>query len=127
MKRRRFLVLWVLAVAATTSAFVLHLALRGRIVDVGYRLGKARSEQARLREVERVLKLEAASHQTPQRVEMVARQLLHMTSPPAERVIPLRPIRARKKATKAGKSKAPTPARKRVSSEGPANPGGGRR
>src|SRR5262245_38794199 len=64
--------------------------MRGKTVDLGYRLGRARAEQARLREVKRVLSLEAASNETPQRVEMVARTLLGMTPPPAERVIPLR-------------------------------------
>ena len=90
MKQRPFLALWTLAVVATVAAFVLHLALRGRTVDLGYRLGRARGEQARLREVKRVLSLEAASYQTPQRVEMVARSLLGMTPPPAERVISVR-------------------------------------
>lgn len=90
MRQRRFLLLWTLAVAATVAAFVVHLALRGRTVDLGYRLGKSRAEQARLREVKRVLELEAASYQTPRRVEMVARTLLGMTPPPPEKVIPLR-------------------------------------
>lgn len=90
MRQRRFLLLWTLAVAATVSAFCVHLALRGRTVDLGFRLGKARAEQARLREVKRVLELEAASYQTPQRVEMVARTLLGMTPPPPEKVIPIR-------------------------------------
>ncbi|WP_437625087.1 hypothetical protein [Sorangium sp. So ce1151] len=90
MKQRPFLVLWTLAVAATVAAFVVHLALRGRTVDLGYKLGRARAEQARLREVKRVLSLEAASYETPQRVEMVARTLLGMTPPPPERVIPVR-------------------------------------
>ncbi|WP_438018974.1 cell division protein FtsL [Sorangium sp. So ce315] len=90
MTQRPFLALWTLAVAATVAAFVVHLALRGRTVDLGYRLGRARAEQARLREVKRVLSLEAASHETPQRVEMVARTLLGMTPPPPERVIPVR-------------------------------------
>jgi cell division protein FtsL len=84
---RPFLSIWTLAVVATVAAFVLHLALRGRTVDLGYRLGRARAEQARLREVKRVLSLEAASYETPQRVEMVARTLLGMTPPPPERVI----------------------------------------
>ena len=87
---RPFLAIWTLAVAATVAAFVLHLALRGRTVDLGYRLGRARAEQARLREVKRVLSLEAASYETPQRVEMVARTLLGMTPPPPERVIVVR-------------------------------------
>jgi hypothetical protein len=90
MKQRPFLVLWTLAVAAASTAFVLHLAFRGRTVELGYKLGKARAEQARLREVKRVLSLEAASYRTPQRVEMVARSLLGMSAPPAQRVIALR-------------------------------------
>ena len=69
MKRKHpFLILWTLAVAATVTAFVMHLALRGRNVELGYDLGKARGEQARLREVKRVLELEAASYETPQRL-----------------------------------------------------------
>jgi cell division protein FtsL len=90
VKQRPFLALWTLAVVATVTAFVVHLALRGRTVDLGYKLGRARAEQARLREVKRVLSLEAASYETPQRVEMVARTLLGMTPPPPERVIALR-------------------------------------
>ena len=90
MKQRPFLALWTLAVVATVVAFVLHLGLRGRTVDVGYKLGKARKEQARLREMKRVLSLEAASYRTPERVEMVARTLLGMTPPPPERVVVLK-------------------------------------
>jgi cell division protein FtsL len=86
---RPFLVLWTLAVAATVLAFVLHLALRGKNVQLGYELGKARGEQAQLREVKRVLELEAASYETPQRVEVVARTLLGMQAPEAERIIPI--------------------------------------
>lgn len=90
MKQRPFLALWSLAVVATVAAFIVHLGLRGKIVDLGYKLGRARAEQGRLREVKRVLSLEAASYETPQRVEMVARTLLGMTPPPPERVIPVR-------------------------------------
>lgn len=90
MKQRPFVALWTVAVIATVAAFVVHLALRGRTVDLGYKLGKARAEQARLREVKRVLSLEAASYETPQRVEYVARTLLGMGPPPPERVIALK-------------------------------------
>jgi cell division protein FtsL len=86
---RPFLILWTLAVTATVAAFVLHLALRGKNVQLGYELGKARGEQAHLREVKRVLELEAASYETPQRVEMVARTLLGMQAPEADRIIPI--------------------------------------
>jgi cell division protein FtsL len=85
--RPAFLPLWTLAVAATVSAFVVHLALRGRTVELGYDLGRARTEQARLREVRRVLELEAASYKTPERVEIVARSLLGMEPPPPERIV----------------------------------------
>jgi cell division protein FtsL len=87
--RPAFLPLWTLAVAATVSAFVVHLALRGRTVQLGYELGRARQEQAHLREVRRVLELESASYKTPERVEIVARTLLGMEPPPPERIIAL--------------------------------------
>jgi len=90
LSQRRFMLLWTLAVAATASSFVVHLALRGKTVDVGYRLGKARAEQSRLRETKRVLELEVTSYQTPQRVEKVARTLLAMTPPSPDRVIPIK-------------------------------------
>ncbi|MSP24535.1 MAG: hypothetical protein EXR75_05095 [Myxococcales bacterium] len=90
MKQRRFVVLWTLAVATASTAFVVHLALRGKIVDVGYRLGKSRVEQARLRETKHVLELEATSHMTPKRVELVARTLLGMNPPSPERVFPIK-------------------------------------
>ncbi|MFO0658558.1 MAG: cell division protein FtsL [Polyangiaceae bacterium] len=83
---RPFLVLWVVAVSAAVAAFVLHLALRNRTMQLGYELGKARAEQARMREVRRVLELEVASYQTPQRVEVVARTLLGMTPPSPDRI-----------------------------------------
>lgn len=87
-----FLPLWTLAVAATASAFVMHLALRGRTVQLGYELGHARQEQARLREVERVMELEAASYRTPERIEIVARTLLGMEAPSSERIVSLVPL-----------------------------------
>jgi cell division protein FtsL len=86
---RAFVPLWTAAVVATVSAFVLHLALRGKTVALGYELGHARAEQARLREVKRVLQVESASYKTPERVEIVARTLLAMEPPQPSRVIPL--------------------------------------
>lgn len=88
-RARIFLVHWTLAVLATVSAFVVHLAMRGRTVALGYELGKARTEQARLREVKRVLELESASYKTPERVEVVARSLLGMEPPGPDRIVNL--------------------------------------
>lgn len=87
--RRAFLPIWTLAIAATVSAFVVHLALRGRTVQLGYELGRSRQEQARLREVKRVLEVEAASYKTPERVEIIARTLLGMEPPTPDRIVPL--------------------------------------
>jgi cell division protein FtsL len=84
-----FIALWTLAVTASVCAFVLHLAMRGRTVALGYELGRARAEQARLREVKRVLQVEAASYKTPERVEIVARTLLGMEPPAPDRIVPL--------------------------------------
>lgn len=91
-RSRTFLVMWTLAVLATASAFVVHLALRGRTVALGYEIGRSRAEQARLREVKRVLELESASYQTPERVEMVSRTLLGMEPPTPDRVVILAPV-----------------------------------
>lgn len=90
-RHRPFLALWTLAVCATTAAFVLFLAMRSRSMHLGYELGRARSEQSRLREARRVLELEVASYQTPQRVEAVARALLGMAPPTPDRVIAIAP------------------------------------
>ncbi len=86
---RPFLTLWTLAVAASVLAFVVHLAMRGRTMALAYELGQKRAEQARLREIKRVLELEVASYQTPQRVEIVARTTLRMEPPAPERIINL--------------------------------------
>ena len=86
---KAFLPLWTVAIAATVAAFVVHLALRGRTVQLGYELGRTHQEQARLREVKRVLELEAASYKTPGRVEIVARTLLGMESPTSDRIVSL--------------------------------------
>jgi hypothetical protein len=81
------LALWTLAVIAVTASFVLYLALRVKSVELGYELGRAHGRVARLREVKRVLELELSSHKTPERVDLVARTLLGMSEPTADRII----------------------------------------
>jgi cell division protein FtsL len=88
-KPRAFVAVWTLAIAAAVCAFTLHLALRGKTLALGYELGRAHAEQARLREVQRVLQVEAASYKTPERVEVVARTLLGMETPGPDRIIAL--------------------------------------
>lgn len=84
--RTPFLVLWTLAVIAATAAFVLHLATRVQAVELGYELGRSHAHVARLREVRRVLELEVSSHNTPERVDFVARTLLGMSEPSKDRI-----------------------------------------
>ena len=89
MSHRAFLPLWTVATIAAVAAFILHLAMRGKTIALGYELGRARAEQARLREVKRVLQVEAASYKTPERVELVARTLLGMEPAPPDRIVAL--------------------------------------
>ncbi|HET9953287.1 MAG TPA: hypothetical protein VFQ61_02220 [Polyangiaceae bacterium] len=85
-EERTFLALWVLAVAAATAAFVLHLGLRVRSVELGYELGRVHARVQRLREVKHVLEVELFSHKTPERVDFVARTLLGMSEPTPDRI-----------------------------------------
>lgn len=108
-RARIFLFNWTLAVVATVSAYCVHLAMRGRTVALGYELGKARNEQARLREVKRVLELESASYKTPERVEIVARSLLGMEPPGPERIVSTSSRAFDSAATDKQASQVPTP------------------
>jgi cell division protein FtsL len=85
-EERTFLLLWTLAVAAATAAFVLHLGLRVRSVELGYELGRVHAHVQRLREVRHVLEVELGSQKTPERVDFVARTLLGMSEPTADRI-----------------------------------------
>lgn len=91
MKRRPFLVVWTFAVAAATSAFTVYLALRMRSIELGYELGRSHAHLGRLREVKRVLELERASYETPERVDLVARTVLGMGEPQPDRMLPAGP------------------------------------
>ena len=81
-----FLVLWTLAVIASSASFLFYLAVRVESVEHGYELGKSYAEVARLREVERVLELEQAAHNTPERIELLGRSLFLMEEPQVSRV-----------------------------------------
>jgi cell division protein FtsL len=87
MKGRPFLVVWTLAVTAATTAFTVHLALRMRSIELGYEIGRSHAHLGRLREVKRVLELERASHETPERIDLVARSVLGMSEPSADRIL----------------------------------------
>jgi cell division protein FtsL len=86
---RGFLLLWTFAVAAATAAFVLHLGLRLRNIELGYALSEARATQVSFLEKRRVLQLENASLRTPARIDSIARDVLGMDVPGYDRVIPV--------------------------------------
>jgi len=115
---RVFLTLWTLAILAATAAFVLHLGLRVRSVELGYELGRAHARVARLREVRHVLELEVASHKTPERVDFVARTLLGMSEPTADRILPAGRRPAPDAAQAQAQAQTQTPAQT-VETEGP--------
>jgi hypothetical protein len=50
-------------------------------------MGHIHAQLGRLREVRRVLELEVASYQTPERVDLVARTLLGMAPPGVDRML----------------------------------------
>ena len=83
-----FLLLWTLAVIAATAAFVFHVAVRVRSIELGYQLGRKHAEVARLREVKRVLELERSAHETPERIDLIGRSLLGMEEPSQDRILP---------------------------------------
>jgi len=82
-----FVICWTLAVAAASAAFCVHLTLRVRAIELGYEMGRIHAQLGRLREVRRVLELEVASYQTPERVDLVARTLLGMAPPGVDRML----------------------------------------
>ncbi len=82
-----FLVLWTLAVIATACSFLFYLTVRVETIENGYALGKAYAELSRMREAERVLELERAAHNTPERVDLIGRSLLFMEEPEGSRVL----------------------------------------
>jgi hypothetical protein len=55
-------------------------------VELGYELGRAHAHVQRLREVRHVLEVELGSQRTPERVDFVARTLLGMSEPTADRI-----------------------------------------
>ena len=84
--------LWTVAVAAATAAFCVFLTLRVRAIEMGYELGRVHGQLGRLREVRRVLELEVASYQTPERVDLVARTLFGMAEPGVDRMLRAGPL-----------------------------------
>jgi cell division protein FtsL len=82
-----FLLLWTMAVAASTAAFCVLLTLRVRAIEMGYELGRMHGQLGRMREVRRVLELEVASYQTAERIDLVARTLFRMDQPESDRML----------------------------------------
>ena len=88
--------LWVVAVLATATAFVVHLTIRFETVRLGYEVSEARDEQRKLIQDHRLLSLEAATLRQAGRIETVARRSLNMDSPTASQVIHMKDGRPEK-------------------------------
>lgn len=87
--RRRFILLFAASVAAVAVASVGYLALRFETVRLGYEVAEARKVQRRLIEERRELEVEAASLRQPRRIESIAREVLDMTTPGPDRIVPM--------------------------------------
>ena len=108
-----FVVCWTLAVAAASAAFCVHLTLRVRAIELGYEMGRIHTQLGRLREVRRVLELEVASYQTPERVDLVARTLFGMAPPGVDRMLHAAPLpKVLDAEREAGRGSAPLTARR---------------
>lgn len=89
MSRRRFIGLWLAAVIASAAAFVVHLTMRFENVRLGYAVSDLRAEQRRLLEARRALEIEAETLRDPERIERIARELLHMEPASPARIVPM--------------------------------------
>lgn len=89
MSRRRFIGLWLAAVVASAAAFVVHLTMRFENVRLGYAVSELRTEQRRLLEARRALEIEAETLRDPERIERIARELLHMETATSARIVPV--------------------------------------
>ena len=118
-----FVLCWTLAVTASAAALCVHLTLRVRAIELGYEMGRVHTQLGRLREVRRVLELEVASYQTPERVDLVARTLFGMAPPGVDRMLQGRTLPNVLDAEReAGRTKA---SGSRASRSGDAVPAGG--
>lgn len=91
MSRRRFIGLWLAAVVASAAAFIVHLTMRFENVRLGYAVDELRTEQRRLLEARRALEIEAETLRDPERIERIARELLHMETATPARIVPIGP------------------------------------
>lgn len=87
MSGRLSLVVWALAVAAATAAFVVHLSIRLETVALGYEVGRQRALHTERLERRRVLTIEAATLRAPGRVERIAKDTLGMSVPGHDRIV----------------------------------------
>lgn len=94
---RRLLALWMAAIVASATAFVVHLALRFETVRLGYEVGAARREERRLLEARRLLAIEAATLRQASRIEALARDSLGMEVARPEAIVWMRSPGAKRK------------------------------
>ncbi len=77
--RLLFRLLFLLAFMAILSLF--YIWSRVQVLQYGYEINELRSKQQQMIELNKKLKLEVATLKSPQRIEQIASQQLHMASP----------------------------------------------
>ena len=75
----------ILSLAGLTYAWSAY-----RVVQLGYRISRLETEQARAHDLNRKLRIELVSLRSPERIEKIAKTKLGLINPPADRVVILR-------------------------------------
>lgn len=85
--KARFLKYWVMAVAAMTLAFGVHLQMLSENAHMSYQLADLKLKEERLKAQRNLLALEAATLRQVDRVETIARGAFGMEVPPSSHVV----------------------------------------
>ena len=89
-RKRTAVVLLLVALVVGVTAAVSQIWTRLEVIDYGYKLSRVNSEQVRLLEVNRRLKIEYALLKNPTHINRIAQEKLGMKPPAPEQVRRLR-------------------------------------
>ncbi|MBN2497861.1 MAG: cell division protein FtsL [Deltaproteobacteria bacterium] len=83
--------MWALLLAVLTAAACLHVRARLAVVQLGYKLSEASTENRRLLVERRKLQVEMATLRSPQRLRKLAHEKLGLVEPRPEQILRLAP------------------------------------
>ncbi len=81
---------WVFVAFVIMAIALVHVWSHIHMTELEYRIARELSEQEKLIEEQKRLKMELATLKSPQRIESIAREKLQMTYPEREQVILLK-------------------------------------